>query len=70
MIIPDAESIAQARSIVLAALGEAHAKHAGRGFEPYEFGAEVSPLVNAYAALAILEKEEPSEPAEESSPED
>ena len=58
----DAASIVQARRTVLAALNEAYADHTSRSFKPHEFGSDVSPLINAFAALAILEQEEPSEP--------
>ncbi|HVI28655.1 hypothetical protein [Hansschlegelia sp.] len=62
MTTPDAASLARARSTVLAALSEAYTRHTRQGFEPSAFGADVSPLVNAFAALTILEKEEASEP--------
>lgn len=57
MSSPDADEITQARGAIVSALEHEFAKHGRGGFDPYAFGEEAAKLVNAFAALTIIEKD-------------
>jgi hypothetical protein len=55
---PDHAEIEKTRSSIVDLMRQEYQKHALGKLDPYEFGAAVAPLVNALAALALMEKQE------------
>ena len=58
MANPDHAEIEKARSSITDLMRQEYQNHALGKLDPYEFGAAVAPLVNALAALALIEKQE------------
>jgi hypothetical protein len=55
---PDHAEIEKARSSVVDLMRQEYQNHSLGKFDPYEFGGAVAPLVNALAALSLMEKQE------------
>lgn len=58
MAFPDAAEIAKARSSIVSLMKQEYENHTVGDLDPYEFGHAVAPLVNALAALSLIEKAE------------
>lgn len=55
---PDHSEIEAAREAIVALMGEEYRLHTSGKIDPYEFGNAVAPLVNALAALSLMEKQD------------
>jgi hypothetical protein len=55
---PDHAEIEKTRSSIVDLMRQEYQIHARDQLEPHEFGAAVAPLVNALAALALMEKQD------------
>jgi hypothetical protein len=72
MTNPDHAEIEKARRSIVDLMRQEYQHHSIGTFDPYEFGGAVAPLVNALAALSLMEKQEHehSEPGEASRSDD
>jgi len=55
---PNAPEIEEARRSIVSLLNQEFANHTLGKLDPYEFGNAVAPLVNALAALTLMQKDE------------
>lgn len=62
MADPDHGEIEIARSSIVELLREEYRLHSVGKLDPYEFGTAVAPLVNALAALSLIEKQDHQRP--------
>lgn len=54
---PDHSEIEAAREAIVALMGEEYRLHTSGRLDPYAFGNAVAPLVNALAALSLMQKQ-------------
>lgn len=59
---PDHAEIDKARSSIVELMREEYGIHSVGKLDPYEFGNAVAPLVNALAALSLMEKQDDRNP--------
>lgn len=59
---PDHAEITLAREAIVALMREEYAAHTAGTLDPYGFGNAVAPLVNALAALALMDKQDHERP--------
>lgn len=57
MATPDKAEIESARRTIISLITQEYENHSLDKLDPYEFGNAVAPLVNAFAALTIVEKD-------------
>ena len=58
MASPDHEEAEKTRRVIIGLMRQEYENHTVGKLDPYEFGSAVAPLVNALAALSLMEKQE------------